>query len=767
MLRLVAGMGNRFSTLDQYHTIILAHGVLAAIVFLGIIPLSVMLRRFYITPYTTTRHSQLNIFAGLLLLVVFILGNLAVGPERSLTNPHHGIGVAIFLLFILQLLGGTLVRSIKKWRSFRRVLHQWGGRTIGLLGIVQVALGITLYGSPKYLFVLYAVWMAFLVIVYFILSYRHDIVEPSRGRTTGSEYFAADHKSEDGNKWKWLGPLAAGAGLWAFMRKRGSKSRGRSGSRSRSRSHRPEVISSRRGSASYVDEKYSNVASKRQDKGGGMMRLVGGAAAALGAGKLVSSWMDKRERRRDEDYSAVSTETPRRHRTGRLAPTASEFSSNITRDYPIDGTETSLLPPSAPPVMAGGMAASHRPTTPRAAHGRHRSTVGIEDSEYSSYVSPSRRQPDDRQGGGGGLMKSIAAGLGMGWFARKMADRRARRDEDRLRDEEDLRSGVHGSHYTGDGFPSPTRRSSRRPSVRRPAGVESELTESSYDSRPTTVGPYAAPVPATQFGTLPGGVPPPPMHGHSRSQSRQDFQHASMPSMPADPHGLLHSEAEESYRSGSMQRRSSSRRRRAGDRAAQAAAARAGGLATTDRDRYGSPHSGPVSVKLKVHDDKDRNVTLRRLTEEEARAARGPGGRGRADSASSLSELESPSQGRSYRREVSQQRRAELAAETRAEDKLAPLSPPNPAFAKGRRAKDSAYYSGQPGPSGTSPAAGQTMSSLGSMASPDSHGTWSAISPSPSGPAKDAGSAADNRRRRRLERRRGSGSRPAGADMYD
>jgi hypothetical protein len=188
----------------------------------------------------------------------------------------------------------------------------------------------------------------------------------------------------------------------------------------------------------------------------------------------------------------------------------------------------------------------------------------------------------------------------------------------------------------------------------------------------------------------------------------------------------------------------------------------------SDRDRYASPSSQPVSVKLKMHDDRDRNVTLRRLTEEEARAA--AGSRARADSDTSLSGMESPSAGRNrYRRDNSTQRRAERRVE--AEDKLAPLSPPNPAFAKGRRAKDSAYYSGAqsgPGPSGATPAAGQTATSLGSFASPESHGTWSGVSASPSGPDKPAASAADNRRRRRLERRRGSSAaRPVGSDMFD
>lgn len=772
------GMGNRFETFTQYHTIVKAHAIMAALIFLLIIPVSIMIVRFYDRRpgYAIIYHGQLQVLASLMLLVVFILGFFAVGPERALSNPHHGIGVAIFVLFLLQLIGGRLVRNITKSRSLRIMIHQWSGRTIGLLGIVQIPLGLTLYGSPKYLFILYAVWMSFLVLVYFILSYRAagrrefymggPRSEGGRTRLTDSEYLS-DHKPGVLGKLKWLGPLAALGGLWALLRGRKKKHEDGDRSRSPSRSRR-EVLSSRRGSDSYYDDKYTDATQKKS--GGGFMKYVAGAAAALGAGKLASNFMNKRNDRRDEEYSAVSTETPRRHRSGRDA--RSDFNSEYTDEYGRDQTETSLLPPSANPAATHTTRygdESAYPSTPRRSHAAGRD---FGDSEYSSYVSPSRRSPAKRSGG---MAQGILGGLGMGWLAKKFADRRARKDEDRrLREEEDMRSGISGSRFTGDGYPSPTRQNSRRPApVRRHTdyGTESQLTEITESSiePPRPEDPYGGPPPPR------GSGPVPPVHGghsRSRSQSRRDIDPVAMPPMPADPHGVLHSGTEGSFVSsdGRPQRRNSSRRRRAGERAAAAAAARASSLAANeersfrdDRDRYGSPSSQPLSVKVKMHDDRDRNVTLRRLTEEEAMAARG-----RRNSDSSLSGMDSPSNGRRYRR-GSTQRAAEMAAEERSErDTLAPLSPPNPAYAKGRRGKDSAYYSGQPGQSGGGAGPGQTVSSLGSLASPESHGTWSAMSPSPGGPDKGSESAAaDNRRRRRLERRRGSSSRPTGADMFD
>lgn len=780
-------MANRFSTNAQYHSLVRAHGVIGAIIFLFIVPTAVMIARFFRTRpgYAIKYHAQLQVLACLLLIAMFVLGYFAVGPSRSLTNPHHGIGVAIFTLFLLQIIGGRLVRNING-RSLRVMIHQWSGRAIALLGIVQVPLGLTLYGSPKSLFILYTLWMSFLFLVYFVLSFRREGYREtylSGARSEGQSRVSASEETSDepkkrGNMMRWLGPLAAGAGLWTLFRGR-KKDRGRSRSRSRSRlrsrSRGPEVIPSRRGSASYIeDEKYSD---EQPKKGGGFMKTLLGVGAALGAGKLIKNYMDRREeRKRDEEYSAVSTETPRRNRLSRHnRPAASEFSEVSEQYSRRDHGRSSLLPAPAAAQAFEDRRGTSRPMTPRPSHRRTGSGYGHEESDYSSYVSPSRRR-DDGHSGGGGIGKGLLTGLGIGWVAKKFADRRSKQDEDMMRDEEDRRSGAQGSRYTGDGYPSPSRRTPQRhrPAKETSASHVSETeTSSQFEPRPQGAGLGGPPMPPLPAGSLPPmapvPVPPPGLHSHSRSQSRHDVEPAMMPPMPPDPQGVLHDSGSEAYMSGSGQprRRASSRRRRAGEEAAAAAVAAAGLLAAEEeakrreeRGHRSGPPGQPVSVKVKVHDDRDRNVTLRRLTEEEAAMARKEQRRRRGGSVSSLSGPESPSR-RHYRRDTSQ-RRAEAAAEHMAETS----SPPNPATAGSRRPKDSAYYSGQPGPSTATPLAGPIVSSVGSR---ESYGTWSGVSPEPAGPPveRPAGSqAADNRRRRRLERRR-SGSRPTGADMFD
>ncbi|KAI1082199.1 hypothetical protein F5B20DRAFT_532541 [Whalleya microplaca] len=775
------GMGNRFATVEQYHQLVTGHGVLAAITFLFIVPIAAMWARFHRGPPSAVirMHAYLQVLAVGLSTVVFILGWFAVGPNRSLTNPHHGIGVAIYTMIILQAIGGRMVKNIRK-KSLRLMIHRWGGRTIALLGIVQVPLGLTLYGSPKFTFILYALWMGFLLLLYFILSWRHENrVEPDElmihgGRSEGG-ITASERRSRRG--FGWLETLAAGAGIWALLRGRKKdreqdRTRSRSRSQSRSRRTPPEVIPSQRGSASYFeDEKYSGRTDRRE---GSLMNTLLGLAGMFGAGALAKRIKDRREKRRydDEEYSAVETDTPSRFTgpSSRARPPRTHHDHYTESDFTEDRSElpggrrprTPILPGPGDPVAAAAAlsAAEPRPSTPRPSRARpaHSRQDSHDISSYSSYVSPSRRTREDEESGRSKASKGLLAGLGLGWLAKKMkgnTDKNA--EEDRLKMEDERRDGRHGSRYTGDGYGTPTRPSRRRPPPSSaPTGTSfTRDTESSMlEARPPGTSVGGPPMPPLGPGGVPPIVPMPGPRSHSHSRSRSRSRHGiSMPPMPPDPHGVLHPLHPESgsESTGSrMHRRTSSRRRREGERSAAAAAAGAAAVAAEEEERRrrdrSRPPSQPVSVKVKYHDDRDRNITLRRLTEEEQAASRR---RRRSTSVSSMSESDVPGR-RRYRRDSSTRRTAdEAAAERLVSD---PLSPPTPAFAGRRAGKDSTYYSGQPGPSGA-PAPDQAVSSIGS---PESHGTWSAMSPSPSGPVaggSTTASAADRRRRRRLERR--------------
>ncbi|KOS19455.1 hypothetical protein ESCO_001255 [Escovopsis weberi] len=714
------GMGNRFSTVQQYHTLITAHGVLMAIVFMFLLPTSVMIVRFYSREpgYAIRYHAQLNVFSAVLLVSAFILPFFAVGQARSLTNPHHGIGVAIFTLFLVQMFIGGFVKYITKIRSLRVMLHQWLGRATALLGIVQIPLGLALYGSPKALFILYAVWMGFLLVLYFLLSYHSEArrelymsgprseirselrsevrselrSEGGRTRMTESEYFS-EHDEGRNSKLKWLGPLAAAAGLFALLKGRKDRqhddddvrSRAMSGARSYSQSRRTTVLSSRPPSG-YYDEKLSEAPDPTANRGGGLMKVLG----VLGLARLFGR----------NKYSAVNTDTPWRQRSER-ATTISEFNSEYTND-------ASTVSPSNHPAgttMSAAMESSRTPRYPGRAADNGPPRGYPADSEYSSYVSPSRRATQrDASGGGNGAANGILAGLGLGWLGRKLSKRGKNQREapPSMRDDDDYyRSPTEYSRQTREGD-SPRR---SRPPARRYSNVGtetalSEITESSFAPRPQDNPPRARPRTPTKKDSM---VPPALVISPDSGNSRTEISHHQ---------GTVRSEVTDAT---ARPTRESSRRR----------------------------------------NNKDHSVTLRRLTDEEMAAARDRG----------ESVLESPTTGRGYRRDSSQRKAeeaAERAVEARHDDNRkseTPLSPPHPSFAKGgpgpKRNRDSAYFqSGQQSLNPPPPPESMVSSAV-------SHGTWSGMSIAPSQPKASETAAADNRRRRRQERRRGSGGRPS------
>jgi hypothetical protein len=115
----LSGMGNRFSSMVGYKALITAHGVLAAITFLFVVPGAIFMARFYHrNPRTALRfHIWLQILAVLLSTAAIVLAFQAVGRERSLTNPHHGIGVALYTLVMVQALGGSVIHRLEKGKE--------------------------------------------------------------------------------------------------------------------------------------------------------------------------------------------------------------------------------------------------------------------------------------------------------------------------------------------------------------------------------------------------------------------------------------------------------------------------------------------------------------------------------------------------------------------------------------------------------------------------------------------------------------------------
>lgn len=550
------GMGNRFRDMPGYHSLIRAHGGIAAFTFLGLVPAAILIARFYSPkPYWALRlHIWLQVLTLFLSTVVFILGWFAVGPSRSLTNPHHGIGLAIYVMVIFQTLWGWLVHKIEKGKrrlhiplklmvSFPRSIilrvvetdnsqiHQWLGRTLAILGIIQIPLGLTLYGSPAVLFILFSLFVFALLVLYFVLTYLHQRRVGVNYDTRGS-YLSGPEVVDEGHGHHNMGRLAAGGAAGAGLAALGNRFRRRSESKSRVDDPDHE---GRHGS--YVDEKSSDD-SRHGGWGKKLLQLGAIGGAALFLKKLF-------DRRRDRESDSES---------GHYRPARARTDS-ITEDS-LSRVEEGRPPPRHQYSRSDVVDRPHSQTS----------------MSYDSYFS----QDDDR-GHGHGIRNTIA---GVGAFAaiknlfksRREKDEERRIEELRQRDIEEERIARANSQrkYTGDGHPPRRKRPDLEPVD------ESVLSDEHMASG--GLHPHSANIP-----------PVPPTHrtasGSEIYMDRQENQ----------PH----------------------RRRSGGDPAAELAGepTEPGPSHQVGSNDDDSPRRSVV--KVKVHPD-GRRVTLRQLTGEEA-----------------------------------------------------------------------------------------------------------------------------------------------------
>ncbi|KAJ4383901.1 hypothetical protein N0V86_000744 [Didymella sp. IMI 355093] len=659
------GMGNRFRNMAGYKPLITAHGIIAAITFLFVVPGAIFMARFYHrNPRLALRvHIWLQIMTLLLATAIIVLGFQAVGLERSLTNPHHGIGVALYTLVVVQVLGGSIIHRLEKGKErfkvpLKLILHQWIGRVVLLLGIAQIPLGLTLYGSPKVLFILFAVWAFLLLVVYFVLSYRN---QPEMGFDDNTTYITertASTRSRRSRGGRGLGALAtagaAGAGLAALA----SRNRSHSRSRSRRRGDETTVLSSRPDSRSRVtqsqftesylsDEKYNDKrkGSTWKDK------FLGAGAAAGGIFAIKSLFGKKKDNRRAYTETSTGSDISYGRPLGQSEVTQTDLSrleEGRAPDSPARNQDWRRVE-EREAAQAAAMGAS-----PMRGHRSARSGGSIDsfDSRTSFNDHPDSRplREESSYGVKDGIMTLGAIGfLRHTWNKRKNRKEDARIEEMRQQDIEEekmARANSNRRRFTGDG--APPRRHNGPPST-----IDSETEISGMT--PSVARPH-------------GGVPP-PMPPMTSSAGPSVLR-------PTD-NTVLSDSGSEAYISpgGRSHRRHRNSAGAAAFGGGAAAAASSGSPSRRRSSRDESVVSPPVSVKVKMHND-GRHVTLRRLNEEEAAAERDARRRerqrrNRNGSMSSLSQFD----GDRWRRTEA------LEAQQAAEIAQAQAGPPPPAGA--------------------------------------------------------------------------------------
>ncbi|KAF2155978.1 hypothetical protein K461DRAFT_310538 [Myriangium duriaei CBS 260.36] len=675
------GMGNRFRDLLPYHSLIKAHGAIACIVFLLLIPTSIITVRFYQRRRRTAIriHIWLQILVVFLITVVLILGWFAVGPERSLSNPHHAIGVALYTLVLVQVLGGALMRRLERRKDrdyipVKVMFHHWMGRAIAILGLAQIPLGLALYGAAKGFFITYALILAAWIVVYFVLSHRYqserftgsDFRESYVSRQSGPgnvEVIQERREKSGGHALRDTALIGGALASLAALRDRARRKRDRnetiihedmteaSAPYSQHHSHRHSVTDasgaysqhpSRRHSGSFIEEeKYT---APRPGPSHTWRDRILGAGAGLAAFQGVKRLFGDRRERDEEsniggysrpplgDNSSVSHADVSRIHSGQ-AP-YSPADRRRTRRHAPSAYESSLGSPSrvGPPrsdrltsEYESPLSSPSRPMrAPRPSRLRPRRSGSFSSvSSHESITSPPMAKPAGGLTKGQGLAATIAGFTGLAYLREKQKQRRERREERRAEEirryDEEIADRVN------------------RTQRHRPDYGDSVVDEDLVGSNPALSRHN---LPNTNIPPLPASAAAPHSivtdEAHSSVHTRPtgqpgypiDDTSIPIPTGPGPSSGARYPEA-----NGSRVRFEDEMLPAAA--AGGAAALAAGALAeekrrraerrssSARRDNESSTTSGepPVSVKVKIHDD-NRHVTLRRLNESEAAAER-------------------------------------------------------------------------------------------------------------------------------------------------
>lgn len=580
---------------------------------------------------------------------------------------------------------------------------------IALLGLAQIPLGLTLYGSPRSLFILYALAAFALLLIYFLLCY-------AEGRRGGSDYGSYSYNSGSATsprrRSSRLGGLAkagiAGAGIAALSSRFRNRSRD-------TRSH-GEVIGSRRHSESHVGDEKDSRQGRDEDRGAGWKDWFLKMGAIAGGVAIAKKLMNRRNRDEERD---------------------SDFSSY---DRPLGGSAI----PEGRLEEGRPLPTRQHPLSPRRSHSS---------MSYDSYTSASGER---RQGHG---LRNTVAGLGAFGLLRSIFKKRRERKETRRLDtqrqreiDEEKSARLNNRRLTGDGSP---RRNVRRSSNTTSTDFSGSTNEPRYDPG------VPPPIPA---GVYPGAAAGAAILGQNTDRERHPQiinpnnptvgagpppGPVQMPQIPPDPQGVLHeSSGSEAYASAGGRQH----RRRSGRRAAAPFASSAAGLVIPESSAQRDPRrqsgsgggagvaSPPISIKVKMYPE-GRHVTLRRLPEDEAAAERSRRskerhGRRRKESMNSLSG--SDGGGNRWRRKEAQ--RQQEAQGKRPESQ----NPPPLA---------QAYNQTQPLPAPMPPPAPAAGSSAGQRPGAGSVGSPGTMFEGT--PTEASATYRDNRKRRRAERSQG------------
>lgn len=510
---------------------------------------------------------------------------------------------------------------------------------------------MTLYGSPKYLFTLYAIAVFAWVLLYFILSYRNQPVMDDDGygsyysgptQTEITEDRRTNRSSRGGHGLRNAAVAGAGLGGLAALRRR---SRSRRREDEVRRTERSDVTQSRRPSRhseSYVEEEKLYPARENHTW---RNRLLG-AGAGLGA---YEGWKRLFNRRKQVDEESD---------TGAYRPpVGANQSVNRVDVSRVEQGQAPMSPADDPRISRPGRMDAAVFESPTRQPLRSRTSMG----SRMSYDSRDSFESDNEQrpvgGRDHGVRNGIAALGVFGFLREKQRQRRDRKDERRI--EEMRRSEQENAEHIN--------RANSRRNRRRSSMAETAVTDDDFGIAGSNPGLSRHHLPQSDIPPLPASAAAVPIAAAAddrrnpinseyntnvdasqmqNTNLQSGFHTPAYPVAPGSatmPQGAVEPDPSRLTRHGNMSNHHLAQDAAAGLAGGAGLAAINHGRSPTRSNYRERTHSQPgrrnsasqvgmgnspatvasppVSVKVKMHSD-GRHVTLRRLNEEEAAAER-------------------------------------------------------------------------------------------------------------------------------------------------
>jgi hypothetical protein len=148
---------------------LLAHGAMASLAFVGLFPIGGILIRVASFTGLVWVHAALQVIAFLVYVAAFGIGIWIAINGDYLTNAHPIIGIVLLIILCAQPLGGFLHhRYFKKYgrRSTVSYTHIGIGRIAIILGMINGGLGLQLAGSRGSGVIAYSVIAAVMGLLY-------------------------------------------------------------------------------------------------------------------------------------------------------------------------------------------------------------------------------------------------------------------------------------------------------------------------------------------------------------------------------------------------------------------------------------------------------------------------------------------------------------------------------------------------------------------------------------------------------------------------